>query len=255
MEFYFLNGIAASTRKTYDAAKRRYKQFCARRGVPPLPVTETYLCQFISHLANDRLSHTTIKCYLSAIRHLQVAEGYGDPEIHGMPRLEQVLKGIKSVQVQARPSSKPARLPITPELLQKMKGIWQKGDNQWDSTMLWALPIVGGWMFLICPKLSECLYPTSPLVPLPPESPSDTRVISVVKFNYTYTNPRGTLQFYMNSDPDSAPPGRWQGLNTLPSPDGGHNNEMTGTKEHICNIQLVTQFTHNLTDDATQLVL
>ena len=114
---------------------------------------------------------------------------------------------------------------------------------------------VGGWMFLICPKLSECLYPTSPLVPLPPESPSDTRVISVVKFNYTYTNPRGTLQFYMNSDPDSAPPGRWQGLNTLPSPDGGHNNEMTGTKEHICNIQLVTQFTHNLTDDATQLVL
>ena len=59
------------------------------------------------------------KMLLVSIRHLHVAEGYGDPNICNMAHLEQVIKGIKSVQ--AKSSKKPARLPITPELLRKMR--------------------------------------------------------------------------------------------------------------------------------------
>ncbi len=50
VEFYFLNGLSASTRKAYDAAKKRYRGFCADKGVQPLPTLESHLCQFVSHL-------------------------------------------------------------------------------------------------------------------------------------------------------------------------------------------------------------
>lgn len=137
MEFYFLNGLAASTRKAYDAAKKRYRGFCAIKGVQPPPASEPHLCQFASHLANEHLCHSTIKCYLSAVRHLHIAEGVGDPCISSMTCLEQVLKGIKMVQARSPPPSKPKRLPITPDLLRKMKQSWQGGDRQ-NSSMLWA---------------------------------------------------------------------------------------------------------------------
>ena len=47
--------------------------------------------------------------------------------------MEQVLKGIKSVQVRSRPPSKLARLPITPELQQKMKATLKGGNDAWNS--------------------------------------------------------------------------------------------------------------------------
>jgi len=44
------------------------------------------------------LRASTIKCYLSAIRQLHIAQGAGDPGIGNMAKLEQVLKGIKAAQ-------------------------------------------------------------------------------------------------------------------------------------------------------------
>ena len=34
MERYFLHGLAESTRKTYNSAKRRYSEFAAKHGFP-----------------------------------------------------------------------------------------------------------------------------------------------------------------------------------------------------------------------------
>ena len=137
MERYFLHGLAESTRKTYNSAKRRYAEFAAKHGFQPLPASEHQLCQFVSYLAEGKLCHSTIKCYLSAVRQMHVAEGYGDPRMSSMARLEQVLRGIKSLQARTRGRSLP-RLPITPDLLLKMKGVWQKRGTTWDNTMLWA---------------------------------------------------------------------------------------------------------------------
>ena len=118
MEFYFWNGLAGSTQKAYKSAKERYKKFCLSNSFNPLPTNENLLCRYSSSLANESLSHSTIKCYLAAVRHLHIAEGFGDPGISGMARLEQVLKGIKSTQ--AKGLKKSARLPVIPELLLKM---------------------------------------------------------------------------------------------------------------------------------------
>ena len=107
VERYFLHGLAESTRKTYNLAKRRYSEFASKHGFQPLPASEHQLCQFVSYQAEGKLCHSTIKCYLSAVRQMHVAEGYGDPSMSSMARLEQVLKGIKSLQARTRGRSLP----------------------------------------------------------------------------------------------------------------------------------------------------
>ena len=81
VERYFLHGLAESTRKTYNLAKRRYSEFASKHGFQPLPASEHQLCQFVSYQAEGKLCHSTIKCYLSAVRQMHVAEGYGDPRM------------------------------------------------------------------------------------------------------------------------------------------------------------------------------
>jgi hypothetical protein len=55
-----------------------------------------------------------------------------------MARLEQVLKGIKSLQAKAAGPAKSMRLPITPDLLRKMKQSWEGMGATGDNLMLWA---------------------------------------------------------------------------------------------------------------------
>lgn len=137
VEFYFRNGLANSTQRSYNSAKKRYACFCRSKNITPLPASEHLLCRYVSTLADENLRHGTIKCYLSAIRHLHVAEGYGDPRVSSMARLEQVLKGIKMTQARKPGEKSLVRLPITPELLLKLKGSWSKEQGH-DSIMLWA---------------------------------------------------------------------------------------------------------------------
>ena len=137
MEFYFQNGLAPSTQKAYNSAKKRYILFCSEKGLTPLPASENQLCQFVSLLADQNLCHNTIKSYLAAIRHLHIAQGFGDPHIHSMAKLEQVLKGIKSVQCK-KPNNRISRLPISPDHLDKMRVVWLKEPTTFDGKMLWA---------------------------------------------------------------------------------------------------------------------
>ena len=78
-----------------------YLQFCTKRSLPPLPLLEYQLCQYASYLANNNASHSSIKFYLSAIHHLQTAQGMADLGIASMAKLEQMLKGIKVHQAKS----------------------------------------------------------------------------------------------------------------------------------------------------------
>ena len=42
------------------------------------------------------MNHTSIKCYFAAVRHLQIENDGGDPRLPAMPKLDFVLRGIKS---------------------------------------------------------------------------------------------------------------------------------------------------------------
>ena len=79
VEFFFRNGLAESTQRSYNSAKRRYIHFCKSHNMSPIPASERQLGQYVSYLALANLAHSTIKCYLAAVRHLHIAEGAADP--------------------------------------------------------------------------------------------------------------------------------------------------------------------------------
>ena len=63
-------------------------------------------------------SGVSVKLYLAAVRHLQIAVGLGDPRMSEWPRLGYVVRGMK--RTAAALKAKP-RFPITPEILRKLR--------------------------------------------------------------------------------------------------------------------------------------
>ena len=123
LQSYYLQGLAKSTQRTYTSAKSRFIAFCTQVYTSPLPLFESVLCFYVSHLADEVLAHTTIKSYLSACRHLHISHGYSEPCIGDMPHLAQVMKGIKSSQAKQVRQAK-HRLLITPSILTQMKSFF-----------------------------------------------------------------------------------------------------------------------------------
>ena len=88
-------------------------------------------------MTEEGLAPSTIKLYLSAIRHLQVAMGLPDPKIEDMAWLEQVVKGAKREYGKKNPG-RIQQLPITPDIQIRMKEVWNKYPEAFDNIMLWA---------------------------------------------------------------------------------------------------------------------
>ena len=110
--------------------------FCNNFSLSPLPTSENILCYFAACLGQEGLACSSIRTYLSGIRQTQIAAGLPDPLIDHMPRLRQVLKGIK-VQAARNGRSPHPRLPITPSILYKLRQVWL-GNSSFNNIMLWA---------------------------------------------------------------------------------------------------------------------
>lgn len=130
--------MTASTHRTYKTAERRYLKFCTSFSVKPLPVSEAGLCYYVACLGQEGLAHATIRTYLSGVRQIQIAHGLPEPQLAAMPRLQQVLRGVRVERGKAGRTPRP-RLPITPGILRKMKEVWQREGASWDTVMLWAV--------------------------------------------------------------------------------------------------------------------
>ena len=160
MDGYFRSGLAPSTSQTYNLVKHRFLSFCDKANLCPLPLTENLLCRFVGYLSDDGLAPSSIKSYLSAVRHLQLAMHMNNSNVGNMARLEQVLKGVKR-QFVKKNLTKKQRLPMTPDLLLKMKKVWSNEPSKFDNIMLWAASCVCYFGFLCSGKitiLSEAAY-------------------------------------------------------------------------------------------------
>ena len=79
-----------STQKTYRSGEHRYLRFCAELGESPYPANEQRLARFIAHLFRQGLRAGSMKSYLAAVRHGQIALGLGDPVMGQMPQFQYV---------------------------------------------------------------------------------------------------------------------------------------------------------------------
>ena len=94
VEQYFSAGIVPSTKRICESSRKGYKTFCIHFGTPPTPASEN-LCKFVSYLALNNLSSTTIKVYLAAVCQLHISQGPPPPLTAEMTKLAQVLQGIR----------------------------------------------------------------------------------------------------------------------------------------------------------------
>ena len=147
VERYFRSGLAPSTQNCYDSAKRRFLHFCNNTGLSPLPLRENSLCRYILFLADEGLSPKTIKSYLSATRHFQVTMNLPNPKMGEMARLEQLIKGAKREYAKRNHETR-VRLPITPDILLKLRSVWSRDAKDFDRIMLWAACCLCFYRFL-----------------------------------------------------------------------------------------------------------
>ena len=82
---------------------------------------------------------------MSGLRFAQIHHGLDNPFNRDMPLLEYVL--VKREQAQAGVKPKP-RLPITLDILKKLKNIWMASTGNSDTVMLWAAACTGFFGFL-----------------------------------------------------------------------------------------------------------
>ena len=158
VHYFYEHGVAQSTRQTYKSALSKFSEFCSLFGiVSPFPVSESILCYFTSHLAQQNLSSQTIKTYLAGIRHTQISLGLPEPQaFSSLPRLKLVQAGVERTQAERSRKSR-VRLPITPAILQKIHDQWSPRAHESDFIMLWAAAILCFFGFF---RAGEITIPT-----------------------------------------------------------------------------------------------
>ena len=177
MDSYLDSGLAASTIRTYDAGIKHYSTFCEQLNTQITLATEPLLCRFVTYLANINIAHNSIKVYLAGVRQLHIRRGVRMPATVDMPRLNQVLRGIKICQSKAGGTTRQPRLPVTPDTLQKIKIAWEQEGLDKDKIMLWAAFTTCFFGFMRSGEIS--LGNDSPFDPTRDLTPQDIEVDSV----------------------------------------------------------------------------
>ena len=147
VQMYFKRGLASSTARSYESAKRRFLEFCYKNKLSPLPVSQYSACLFAASLAQQGLHPQSIQVYLAAVRHLQISEGLGSLPRSDWPQLQYVIRGIKRSN-----AGTPVRtwLPITPSLLRQIKAVCIAAppEKKYDYNLLWAASCTAFFGFL-----------------------------------------------------------------------------------------------------------
>lgn len=98
----------------------------------------------MAHLA-QAVEYTTVRAYLSAVRHLHISQGLANP-MENAHQLELVLKGVK----RGKPKGRDRRLPITPLILLEIWSVVNRAPTEYTNIMMWAACCLGYFAFLRC---------------------------------------------------------------------------------------------------------
>ena len=142
------------------SGKKQFINFCKDYKIhKALPVTEELLCYYVAYLGDRDLACSTIKCYLAAVRDLHIEYGFPSPFDTSMPRLDRVIRGLKTVRGKQGRAPK-RKQPITPKILRQIRSLWSKVHKDYEQTLLWTVAVTCFFGFmrageLMVSKISE----------------------------------------------------------------------------------------------------
>ena len=112
----------------------KYIAFCSEINRQHMPVCKDTLMLFVTYLAQQNLSYTTIQVYLSAVRYSGITTARSTTL--RTPRLNYVLKGIcKECAVNHQPRG---RQPITFPIMKYFHMVLSQHPSNYSNTMIWA---------------------------------------------------------------------------------------------------------------------
>ena len=212
----FLKGLASSTQQAYRSAQWGFLHQGgtpgrASEGRQAVPASEEGLCRFMARLAGDGLMHRTIKSYLSGVRHLHIEEGLPNSFIQPVHRLHYYLRGVKRLEGEKGVVGR-ERLPISPNILRRIKKVWDQGTPGQDEVMLWAACCLAFFGFLRAGELtvpSEAAFDDAVHLTrddLAVDNPRNPSVL-MLRLKASKTDPfrRGIFLFIGKTDSDLCP--------------------------------------------------
>ena len=105
--------LAPSTNRSYNHAYNKYTKFCQIHNLQALPLHETNIMLYTTHISNTSISNINI--HISAIKHF--AAYLTGQHSFNFPRLYMPIRSIKRNK---KPNGKQKRLPITLPLLEQI---------------------------------------------------------------------------------------------------------------------------------------
>ena len=146
---YYQQGLANSTYHSYSAAIKIYNSFCHAISYSPTPTTEYTFLLFTAYLGQRKLAFSTIRVYLSAVRSLHIAARMHQTFSSQLtPRVQQVVRGIRKAQALEKPTQ--LRLPVTIDIMLKIKAILSSDPHKYHNIMMWAACCIAFFGFLHC---------------------------------------------------------------------------------------------------------
>ena len=140
--------LAPSMKAAYKAGQKNFLNFVQimvfNNG---LPVSQQILCYFVSYLGREGLAFSTIKGYLSAMRNLQITYSFASPFNTPMPKLNQILRGMK-ISRSKQGCIPNQKLPVMSIILCQVHTVWSEVGKEYNQTLIWAASMVCLFGFL-----------------------------------------------------------------------------------------------------------
>ena len=147
--------LSANSWKAYQTAWRSYAKVLLQLGVRVhLPLQESLLELYVTAVS-QRLAHTTIRSYLSAIKYMHIMAGHS---LEGLfqDRLRLICRGIRRQQGNSK--LRPRRLPISVDDLRDIQDWSGRNLPSYDAILLQAAVFLAFFGLL---RVSEFTCPTT----------------------------------------------------------------------------------------------
>lgn len=95
-----------------------------------MPATDEVLCRYVSYLAAQGLKHSTVKVYLSGVQ----SRGFRGSFSPYKGKTPVCVAGFKRCEAEKGGNNR-RRLLITPDILRKVKAVWERKKSDLDIVM------------------------------------------------------------------------------------------------------------------------